>query len=176
MALHCTVSVQGPRHTVLYMPDVDGWEQLKAAGTDIRQAWQRPLHCAAPCAVQGVSALFGRCRCTSAMKEDHAPNRHQPLAFFACCCRCVQVVDEAVDVALLDATFWSSEELPGRDMAVVPHPLASHTVQLLAQPRRARVVLVHLNHTNPLNREGPERAACAAAGLEIGEQGSVYAL
>ena len=35
-----------------------------------------------------------------------------------------------MDLAFLDATFWSALELPGRDIAQIPHPLAEETVRL----------------------------------------------
>jgi pyrroloquinoline quinone biosynthesis protein B len=56
------------------------------------------------------------------------------------------VVDE-VDLALLDGTFASVDELPGRSMADIPHPLMPVTRALL-QGTRAHVWFIHLNHTN----------------------------
>jgi pyrroloquinoline quinone biosynthesis protein B len=42
---------------------------------------------------------------------------------------------------------------------------------------RTHVVLVHMNHTNPLWREGcAQRAAVEAAGLHVGVQGASYDL
>lgn len=64
--------------------------------------------------------------------------------------RARQVVN-AHEVSLLDATFYSAEELPGRDMREVPHPLVTRTMDFFAQEaRRRRLILTHLNHTNPL--------------------------
>ncbi|MGE3850794.1 MAG: MBL fold metallo-hydrolase [Planctomycetota bacterium] len=58
----------------------------------------------------------------------------------------------ACDVALVDATFGSPDELPGRDLATIPHPLARTTMAALAPAVAAgtRVGLIHLNHSNPL--------------------------
>jgi pyrroloquinoline quinone biosynthesis protein B len=56
---------------------------------------------------------------------------------------------ESVDVALLDGTFFSGDELPGRDMSKVPHPCVAETMSLLAG-LGAKTWFVHLNHTNPL--------------------------
>ncbi len=57
----------------------------------------------------------------------------------------------AHEVSLLDATFYSAEELPGRDMREVPHPLVTRTLEFFAQEaRKRRLILTHLNHTNPL--------------------------
>lgn len=56
-----------------------------------------------------------------------------------------------VDYAFVDGTFFSGEELPGRDMATVPHPLISTTMDLLADTGLAsRVHFIHINHSNPV--------------------------
>lgn len=87
---------------------------------------------------------------------------------------------EAVDVAILDATFWSLEELPGRSVDEVPHPPATRTLDLLQDVmdrKAARVVLTHLNNSNPLLREdGPEAAEVARRGFEIAREGMRFAL
>jgi len=63
-----------------------------------------------------------------------------------------------VDTALLDGTFSSADELPGRSIEEVPHPLVSETTARL-QALSSRVVFIHLNHTNPLLwDEGARRA------------------
>jgi pyrroloquinoline quinone biosynthesis protein B len=72
------------------------------------------------------------------------------------------LIDELsnVDVALLDGTFYDAAELPGRNMAEVPHPLVGDTVALLPLERRkARVLFTHLNHTNKLlwDKDAQER-------------------
>jgi pyrroloquinoline quinone biosynthesis protein B len=54
---------------------------------------------------------------------------------------------EQVDVALLDGTFASPNELPGRAMDEIPHPLMQVTRDLL-HGVRAAVWFIHLNHTN----------------------------
>jgi pyrroloquinoline quinone biosynthesis protein B len=83
----------------------------------------------------------------------------------------------SVDLAFLDACFYSASELPGRDMSKVPHPLVVDTLERLAGLPHGRVVLVHLNHTNPVWRSGSEqRAVVEAAGVSVGEQGASHAL
>lgn len=57
-----------------------------------------------------------------------------------------QMVDR-VDLAFLDGTFASAEELPGRPMNEIPHPLIPVTRDLL-RGTKARVFFIHLNHTN----------------------------
>ncbi len=59
----------------------------------------------------------------------------------------------AVDYAFLDATFFGPDELPGRDMAEIPHPLVVETMfqlQSLTPEQRSRVWFIHFNHSNPL--------------------------
>jgi pyrroloquinoline quinone biosynthesis protein B len=56
---------------------------------------------------------------------------------------------ESVDYAFLDGTFFSGDELPGRDMSKVPHPLVTDTMDRL-DGIGAKVWFIHLNHTNPL--------------------------
>jgi pyrroloquinoline quinone biosynthesis protein B len=63
--------------------------------------------------------------------------------------RDVRAMVAAVDRAFLDGTFLSAAELPGRDMAKVPHPLVTDTMARL-DGLGATVRFLHLNHTNPL--------------------------
>lgn len=81
-------------------------------------------------------------------------------------------------MAFLDACFYDATELPGRDMSQVPHPLVTDTLQRLqGVAAGTEVVLVHMNHTNPVWREDSEqRAAVLKAGLHVGQQGAVYEL
>ena len=53
-----------------------------------------------------------------------------------------------VDVLLVDGTFSSVDELPGRNIADVPHPLMTETRALL-DGTKARLWFIHLNHSNP---------------------------
>ena len=80
-----------------------------------------------------------------------------------------------MDVALLDATFFSADELPGRDLSAIPHPLAADTTERLAGVD-CDVRLIHLNHTNPLLASGPERDWLAARGIGVGTFGERWAL
>jgi pyrroloquinoline quinone biosynthesis protein B len=74
-----------------------------------------------------------------------------------------------LDWMVLDGTFWSAAELPGRDLDEIPHPPVTVTLDRLQEVRDAggaRVVFSHLNHSNPLWRDGPERAELRARGFE----------
>jgi pyrroloquinoline quinone biosynthesis protein B len=53
-----------------------------------------------------------------------------------------------VDVLLVDGTFGSLDELPGRDMSQIPHPLMTETRALL-EGTSAQLWFIHLNHSNP---------------------------
>lgn len=117
--------IRGPRRTVLYVPDTDGWE-----------AWPRPL--------------------PAVLREG------------------------GVDVALLDGTFFSMDELPGRDIAQVRHPLMRQTMDLLEEPVRSgevEVAFTHLNHSNPaLAPEGPERREIEQRGFRVLAEGEELGL
>jgi pyrroloquinoline quinone biosynthesis protein B len=80
-----------------------------------------------------------------------------------------------VDVALLDGAFFSPAELPGRNMAEVPHPLATDTAERAAGAD-CDVRLIHLNHTNPLWDDGVERAWVGERGVGVGATGQQWAL
>jgi pyrroloquinoline quinone biosynthesis protein B len=82
---------------------------------------------------------------------------------------------ESVDVALLDGTFFSASELPGRDLAEIPHPLVQATAALLAGTP-AQILFIHLNHSNPLFHDGAERRWLEAQRMTIGIAGERFAL
>lgn len=84
--------IDGPRKSVLYLPDIDAFEK-----------WDRDV--------------------------------------------VAEVRD--VDVAYLDGTFLSADEVGHRDVRAVPHPFVADSMALLA-PVADRVRFLHLNHTNPL--------------------------
>lgn len=87
----------------------------------------------------------------------------------------IRAVVDAHNVALLDATFFSGAELPGRDMSKIPHPLVTDTVARLGGTA-AEVALIHLNHSNPLLRDTPERAWLREQGFSVGTQGQRWSL
>lgn len=80
-----------------------------------------------------------------------------------------------LDIALLDASFFSSDELPGRDISRIAHPLVTDTVARLARVE-SEVWLIHLNHSNPLLREGLERQWLAQQGVGVGKFGQGWSL
>ena len=82
---------------------------------------------------------------------------------------------ERVDHALLDATFRSSDELPGRAASEVPHPLVTDSMRRLST-RAARVRFIHLNHTNRLLFDRVALDEVEAAGFRVARDGDVMAL
>ncbi len=71
------------------------------------------------------------------------------------------IVDEirSVDYAIVDASFYNGDEIPGRDMAEMPHPFVVESMalfDLLPAEEKAKVWFIHLNHTNPLLIEGSD--------------------
>ena len=85
-----------------------------------------------------------------------------------------------VDVALLDATFYSADELPGRPVESIGHPLVVDTIALLGERVRAGeldVYFTHMNHSNPLvDPESAARRNCEAAGFRVLEEGHEFEL
>jgi len=80
-----------------------------------------------------------------------------------------------VDYALVDGTFWDSEELGGRDMTQVPHPTISESLGRLGERQEGdpMISFIHLNHTNPaLNRGSEQSGELSAMGWSVVEQGS----
>ena len=87
---------------------------------------------------------------------------------------------EGVDVALLDATFYSGDELPGRDLSKIGHPLVVDSMDRLQSRVDAgslQVFFVHLNHSNPaLDPASPARAAITRRGFGVAHAGLELAL
>lgn len=52
------------------------------------------------------------------------------------------------DILIVDGTFSSPEEVGGRDIAQIPHPMIPATRELL-KGTKAQLWFIHLNHTNP---------------------------
>lgn len=94
--------------------------------------------------------------------------------------RSIEELLEQVDVALLDATFFDGDELPGRDMAEIPHPFVVESLERfspLPAEVRGRVRFIHLNHSNPLVDEGSEATArVLAAGMAVAREGEMFGL
>ena len=58
-----------------------------------------------------------------------------------------------VDFAFLDATFFDGPEINTRNIAEIPHPFVSESMDLfqnLPQTEKSKVHFIHFNHTNAL--------------------------
>jgi len=85
-----------------------------------------------------------------------------------------------IDVAILDGTFFSTDELPGRAVGDIGHPLIQASMDRL-QPLVARgaldVYFTHLNHSNPaLDPASPEREEIERRGFHVLNEGQVFPL
>jgi len=111
-------SIQGPKKTALFIPDINKWSQWK----------------------------------------ENILERIQ-----------------LVDYALIDATFYDNNELPGRDMSKIPHPFVVETMatlSLLPREQREKVWFIHMNHTNPLlNVNSDQAQGVRAQGFNIATTG-----
>ena len=87
----------------------------------------------------------------------------------------IRAIVRSVDYALVDATFFRDGELGGRDMSKIKHPFVSESMDLmqsLTNEERARVIFIHMNHTNPLLIEdSPERAEVEKRGFRYAHEG-----
>lgn len=79
------------------------------------------------------------------------------------------------DVALVDGTYYNDDELPGRQLADVPHPTMLETMELLSgRSGQTRIVLTHLNRSNPAGDPSSGAAnSVRSAGLEVATDGLV---
>ena len=86
----------------------------------------------------------------------------------------------ASDAVLVDGTFWRDDELArlgisrrtAGQMGHVPLSGPGGSLEALAALERPRVVLVHINNTNPvLLEDSPEHAAVVRAGVEVAHDG-----
>ena len=103
--------VEGPERSVLYLPDIDRWEQWDQADAVMR----------------------------------------------------------SVDVAIVDACFFSAEEIGGR--TDIPHPFVTDTLERFAD-LPGELVLTHLNHTNPLlDADSAEAEQVRTAGASTAQAG-----
>ena len=85
----------------------------------------------------------------------------------------------AVDVALLDGTFYDAEELPGRDMSEIPHPYVEESIKLfnnLPASEKSKIMFIHFNHTNPLILDSPERREVEDLGFRVASEGQIISL
>lgn len=92
------------------------------------------------------------------------------------------IVDEVqkVDIALIDGTFYSPEELPSRDVSSIGHPFISDSMVLLnkiAQHSKTQIYFTHLNHSNlALDPDGDARKTMKKKTFDLAEEGMEFPL
>jgi pyrroloquinoline quinone biosynthesis protein B len=78
-----------------------------------------------------------------------------------------------VDYALIDGTFFSTEEVGNRNIAEIPHPLVQESMKLfdaLSVKEKQKIIFIHFNHTNPLMKKNSEEARLVKSkGFRIAE-------
>jgi pyrroloquinoline quinone biosynthesis protein B len=85
-----------------------------------------------------------------------------------------------VDLALLDGTFYSPEELPGRDLSRIGHPFIKSSLKILGKLTKrgkTKIYFTHLNHSNlALDPEGKARNKIKDEGFRLAEEGMEFFL
>lgn len=82
---------------------------------------------------------------------------------------------KAVDIALLDGSFYQNGEIPNRDMSEIPHPFIEESMSLFDQlddTDKGKVFFIHLNHTNPiLKKHSKAYSEVKRRGYHVAEEG-----
>lgn len=85
-----------------------------------------------------------------------------------------------VDAAYLDGTFFETDELPGRNMAEIPHPFIVESMarfSTLDPALKKKVRFIHFNHTNPALQPGSaELARIKQNGFSVAEELETFEL
>ena len=82
---------------------------------------------------------------------------------------------EGADIALLDGTFYSADELPGRDISDIPHPCISDSIKTF-EGWGTEIRFIHLNHTNPLLSDEGLVGQLMERGFKIAKRCDVWKL
>ncbi len=84
------------------------------------------------------------------------------------------------DILFLDATFYSGDELPGRDMSKIPHPTITTTMARLKdlpKTEKNKINFIHMNHTNPaLDPASKTSKLIQNAGFNVARTGENFCL
>lgn len=85
-----------------------------------------------------------------------------------------------VDYAILDGTFYTPDELAGRDLSIIGHPFIAASMDALApvvKSGKSRIYFTHLNHTNrALDPDGPEQKEIREKGFHLATDGMEFPL
>jgi pyrroloquinoline quinone biosynthesis protein B len=84
------------------------------------------------------------------------------------------------DYVLIDGTFYKEGELPGRNMAEIPHPFVQETMEMFEKydaVNKKHIWFIHFNHTNPLiDDNSRESKEVRAKGFKLARQGQILSL
>ena len=87
------------------------------------------------------------------------------------------IIDEIkqVNYALIDATFYDSEEVNYRDLSEIPHPFVVESMELfdsISDEEKKKIFFIHLNHTNPLlDKDSDQYKFVKDKGYNVAEEG-----
>ena len=85
-----------------------------------------------------------------------------------------------IDLLLVDGTFFSSDEIPNRDISEIPHPSITESMDLfssLSTKDRNKVFFIHLNHTNPaIKRKSAAQNIIKSKRFNIAYEGMKFSL
>ena len=84
------------------------------------------------------------------------------------------------DIVIIDGTFFSKDEIVGRNINKIPHPTIMQSMNLTNQislKDKNKIFFTHLNHTNKvLNSESQEYKKVITSGYNILEDGKIFNL
>lgn len=84
------------------------------------------------------------------------------------------------DYALIDGSFYTANELPGRDMSEIPHPFIIESIaklKSLSNNDKFKIHFIHLNHTNPAIIQGSKAYKIInEAGFKLANQKQIFNL
>lgn len=84
---------------------------------------------------------------------------------------------KAVDIAFLDATFQTINELNNRKSEDIPHPFVLETIELFKNEdkyTKSKIHFIHLNHTNKLLWDPSARKKIVKLNYNLALQGQEY--
>jgi pyrroloquinoline quinone biosynthesis protein B len=92
--------------------------------------------------------------------------------------RSIEKYINETDYSFLDGTFYNALELPGRNMAEIPHPFIIESMERwknLPLIEKNKIHFIHLNHTNPLlQKNHPYQKNLLMTGYNIAKTGDIY--
>ena len=84
------------------------------------------------------------------------------------------------DYALIDGSFYTANELPGRDMSEISHPFIIESMakfKSLSNNDKFKIHFIHLNHTNPaLTNNSNAQNQIKNTGFNIAQRGQAFKL